>query len=185
LYAAANFSLFAQSPLSLFSINLDLFDPLGALTVASLTGLLYGSRQALSLWHVLDALTPLFGVTAIVISLAHLAAGTAFGAPTDIPWSIELWNAQRHPTQIYELIAATLIFGYVWLDNRISSPGAIFLRFTTLTAAARLFLEAFRGDSTRITGGLRLAQLLAWAVLLATFLLTEWIQRQRERAAET
>ena len=45
LYAVANYSVFAKSPLSLFSINLDLFDPLGGLFVAMLTGVLYGSRQ--------------------------------------------------------------------------------------------------------------------------------------------
>jgi phosphatidylglycerol---prolipoprotein diacylglyceryl transferase len=185
LYAVANFTVFVQSPLNLFSINLDLFDPLGALAAAALTGLFYGSQQRLSLWPVLDALTPLFAVTAIGVSLAHLAAGTAFGAPTDLPWAIELWNAQRHPTQIYHLIAAMLIFSYVWFAHRSSHPGALFLTFTTLTAAARLFLEAFRGDSTLISGGIRLAQLLAWVVLIAAFLLSEWWQKQRETTPET
>ena len=33
--------------------------------------------------------------------------------------------------------------------------------FTALTAGARLFLEAFRGDSTLVLGGLRLAQAVA------------------------
>lgn len=34
-----------------------------------------------------------------------------------------------------------------------------------LSAAARLFLEAFRGDSTLIFGSFRSAQVLAWLVL--------------------
>lgn len=185
LYAVANFSVFTRSPLSLFSINLDLFDPLGGLAAATLTGVLYGSRQKLRLWRTLDALTPLFAVTAIGISLAHLAAGTAFGTTTDLPWALELWNAQRHPTQIYGLIAAVLIFINLWLVQRSATPGVHFLTFATLTAAARLFLEAFRGDSTLIIGGIRLPQVLAWAVLVAAFFLSERLQKQQEAAPET
>ncbi|HMR98633.1 MAG TPA: prolipoprotein diacylglyceryl transferase [Anaerolineales bacterium] len=99
------------------------------------------------------------------LPLSHLAAGTAFGAPTTLPWGIELWNATRHPTQIYELIAALIIFASIWFRKSILSPGILFLNFTALTAGARLFLEAFRGDSVFIFGGLRLAQVVAWVAM--------------------
>jgi len=170
LYALSNLSAFVQSPLSLFSPNLDLFDPLAGLGTAFLVGLVYGSRQKLSLWPTLDALTPLFAALAIGLSLSHLAAGTAFGSPTDVPWGIDLWNATRHPSQIYELVFSLLVFGWVWFRKADLRPGILFLTFTALTAASRLFLEAFRGDSTLIPGGLRLTQIIAWVVLaLALF----------------
>lgn len=177
LYALSNFSVFMQSPRSLFSLNLDLFDPLGALAVAFLVGLVYGSRQKLSFWSTLDALTPLFATLTIGLSLSHLAAGTAFGSSTALPWGIELWNATRHPSQIYELVAALLIFGWIWFRKTDSRPGLLFLTFAALTAAARLFLEAFRGDSTLIFGGLRLAQLIAWIVLAIALLASESLRR--------
>jgi phosphatidylglycerol---prolipoprotein diacylglyceryl transferase len=164
-FALSNLSAFAGSPLSLFSLNLELFDPLAALTVAVIAGFLYGSRQNLPFWSALDALTPLLAAIAIGLSLSHLAAGTAFGSPTNLPWGIDLWNASRHPTQIYELIASLSIFGWIWFRRSDSPPGIIFLSFVALTAGARLFLEAFRGDSTLIFGGLRLAQVIAWIVL--------------------
>jgi phosphatidylglycerol---prolipoprotein diacylglyceryl transferase len=178
LYALANFSVFAQSPLSLFSLNLDLSDPLAALVVALMVGLVYGSRQKLPLWPTLDALTPLFATLAIGLSLSHLAAGTAFGSPTNLPWGIDQWNATRHPTQIYELIASLLIFGWIWFQKSYFTPGIVFLTFVALTAASRLFLEAFRGDSTLIFGGLRLAQIIAWVVLAIVFFIGESIQRE-------
>src|SRR5512140_1817677 len=65
LYAAENFSIFVQSPRSLFSLNLDLFDPLAALAVALLVGLIYGARHDLPFWPALDALTPLFATLAV------------------------------------------------------------------------------------------------------------------------
>ncbi len=169
-YAVSNYAAFIQSPLNIFSPNLDLFDPVAALVVAVIVGVVYGSRQSLPLWPTLDALTPLFASIAIGVSLSHLAAGTAFGTATKLPWGIELWNATRHPTQIYELIAGVLILGLIWFRKSNSPAGSDFLLFASLTAGARLFLEAFRGDSTLIFGGLRLAQVIAWAVLaLALF----------------
>ena len=180
LYALANFSIFAQSPMSLFSLNLDLFDPFAGLFVASFVGFVYGQRTKLPLWPTLDALTPLFAALAVGLSLSHLAAGTAFGSPTNLPWGIELWNATRHPSQIYELIASLLIFGLIWFRNVDSRPGISFLLFTALTAASRLFLEAFRGDSIVIFGGMRLAQIIAWIVLAVALFASESIRARVE-----
>lgn len=180
MFALANLSAFSQSPLSLFSPNPDLFDPASGSIAAMLTALIYGQRQKLRLWATLDALTPLFAALAIGLHLSHLAAGTAFGSPTTLPWGIELWNASRHPAQLYELFASLLIFSLTWLPKPNRPPGLLFLQFTALTAGARLFLEAFRGDSTLVLGGLRLAQILAWAVLFTAFLAGEALQRQRQ-----
>ena len=177
LYAVSHLSVFMKSPLSLFSLNLDLFDPLAALAVAFLVGFICGSRQKLPFGFTLDALTPLFATLAVGLSLSHLAAGTAFGSPTNLPWGIELWNATRHPTQVYELIASLLILGWIWFRKTDSPPGILFLNFAASTAAARLFLEAFRGDSTLLFGGLRLAQVIAWIVLAAALFASESLRR--------
>ncbi len=180
IYAVANLSAFVQSPLSIFSPNPDLFNSIGGLVSALVLGLIYGLRQKLPFWGTLDALTPLFATLAIGLPLAHLAAGTAFGSPTSLPWGIELWNATRHPTQIYELIAALIVFSLIWFRKTRSIPGMLFLNFTALTTGARLFLEAFRGDSILIFSNLRLAQVIAWTVLAVTLLLGEWISRNTQ-----
>lgn len=180
LYAVENYSVFVQSPLSLFSLNLDLFDPFAAFIVALIIGCVYGSRQQRRLWATLDALTPLFATIAIGLSLSHLAAGTSFGSPTQLPWGMELWNAKRHPTQIYELMTSLLIFGIVWFRRKESAAGTLFLIFVTLTAASRLFLEAFHGDSTLVFGGLRLAQILAWLAVALAWFASESIHRKEK-----
>ena len=173
LFALANVSAFRGNVLSIFAIDIDMFDPLGALVTALLVGFIYGQRQKLPLWTTLDALTLFFAILGVGLALTHLAAGTAFGKPTTLPWGIELWNATRHPTQIYELIASLLIFGIIWFRKQTSPAGSDFLLFTTLTAGARLFLEAFRGDSILIFGGVRLAQVIAWVVLALAFFAQE------------
>ena len=180
LFALANLPAFTQSPLSVFSINADLFDPVGGFATALLVGFAYGRNQKLSLWSPLDALTPVFATLAIGLALSHLAAGTAFGSPTNFPWGMDLWNATRHPTQIYELIASLLILGVIWFRKTASPAGSDFLLFAALTAGARLFLEAFRGDSTLIFGGVRLAQVIAWIVLATALFAREAIRRVKK-----
>ena len=55
LFALANLPAFAQNPLNIFSLNIDLFDPFGALMTALLVAFVYGQRQKLPLWATLDA----------------------------------------------------------------------------------------------------------------------------------
>jgi phosphatidylglycerol---prolipoprotein diacylglyceryl transferase len=165
LFTLENLSAFAQNPQSVISLNLDLFDPIGGLVVAVIVALVYGQRRNLSLWPTLDALTPLLAVFALGIGLAHLASGSAFGKKTSLPWGMELWGMLRHPSQIYEILASILILGLLWFKKADTRPGVHFLTFTALTSGLRLFLEAFRGDSVLVFGGLRLAQVSAWVIL--------------------
>jgi phosphatidylglycerol:prolipoprotein diacylglycerol transferase len=98
-----------------------------------------------------------------------------------LPWGVDLWGVTRHPSQIYELIASFLIFALIGFRKTDSPPGVAFVTFAALTAASRLLLEAFRGDSTLILGGLRLAQVIAWIVLAVALFASESI-RTMEKA---
>jgi phosphatidylglycerol---prolipoprotein diacylglyceryl transferase len=173
-FVLQNLSAFIKSPLGIISINPDIFDPLGGVAVSIIVAMIYGQRRGLKFWNSLDALTPFFAVLSIGIGLGHLAAGTAFGIKTDVAWGINLWNATRHPTQIYETAASLLIFGLIWLQKQNPRPGILFLTYAALTAAAQLFIQAFRGDSTLILGGLRQGQVIAWITLAVAFILFEY-----------
>jgi phosphatidylglycerol---prolipoprotein diacylglyceryl transferase len=158
---------FLESPLSLVSLNPGLLDPFAGFAVGLIGMFIYGQHAKLMFRNMLDALTPLLAVIAVGFALAHIASGEAFGAETTLPWSINLWGAARHPTQFYELISAVLILALlgVWSRTPEAPAGRLFLAFVALTAGSRLFLEAFRGDSLVIFGGLRSAQIIAWLVL--------------------
>lgn len=159
---------FLSSPFSLLSISPELLDPLAGLTTGLLAALVYSQRKRASLWPVLDTLTPLLAVLGVAVGVAHLAAGSAFGAPTSLPWAIELWGSWRHPTQVYETVVAVLILvAVLYFDSHVTSqkPGLIFFSFLALSAASRLFLEAFRGDSMLLADRFRSAQVMAWIIL--------------------
>jgi phosphatidylglycerol:prolipoprotein diacylglycerol transferase len=179
-FVLQNMPAFIKSPLGIISINPDIFDPLGALAVAFIVAFIYGQRRGLLLWNTLDALTPYFAILAIGIGLSHLAAGTAFGKETDLAWGIDLWNATRHPTQIYETLASLLIFGLIWFQKQNPRSGILFLTYAALTSASVLFIQAFRGDSTLIFNGLRQEQVIAWVALAVIFILFETQLKEKE-----
>ncbi len=180
VYAARSPAAFMENPVNLLALSPQMLNPLGGLAFAALGAGLYAYRSRMPLWATLDALTSFSAALMVTFGLANLASGAGFGAPAELPWSIELWGERRHPTQVYETIAALLIAAAVWPGTRISQmsehpglngvnpalrPGMRFWVFLALTAAARLALESFRGDSTLALGLFRQAQLIAWVGL--------------------
>jgi phosphatidylglycerol:prolipoprotein diacylglycerol transferase len=173
-FVLQNLPSFIKSPIGIISINPDIFDLLGAAAAAFIIALIYGQRRKLLFWSTLDALTPFFAILAIGIGLSHLAAGTSFGEETTLAWGIDLWSATRHPTQIYETLASLLTFGLVWFQKQNPRPGILFLTFAALTAASQLFIQAFHGDNTLMSNGLRQEQVIAWVILVICFALLEY-----------
>jgi prolipoprotein diacylglyceryltransferase len=120
----------------------------------------------------------------VALGVAHLASGDAFGAPARLPWSIYLWNAYRQPSQIYEILGALIVLGlWRWARNRLPAPGFGIILVVAASAAASIFLEAFRGDSAIVTGGFRAPQLWGLLVLGACLLLIRLWGRGSNSAA--
>ena len=167
-YIIQYFEIFSQNPGSVISINPGLLDPLGGMLSASLAMGVYGRHKNLKLWETLDALTPFLNVMVISISVSLLASGSAYGAPTDVPWAVELWGELRHPTQIYAIFAGLIILAVLWPGRtywQSQESGVYFLSFISLTSLSVIIIEAFLADSNLIFGGFRSNQILALIVL--------------------
>lgn len=168
-YALRYLPVYAQDPLSLLALNPATLAPWGGAFAAAIVVLVVGQKRRLPWWPSVDALTPSLAAFSVSVGVAHLSSGDAFGAPTSVPWAIELWGAKRHPSQVYEIAAALLVLLAVWKLRRTpADPGFPFLSWLALAAGSRLFLEAFRGDSVIVLGTLRSAQLISLAVLAAS-----------------
>ena len=165
-YVVTHWAAFAGDPLGIISLNLSTLDATGGLVIGILVGALYAWRKKLLGVRWLDVLTP--GAVALLaaVSLSNLFSGEAYGSPTTLPWAIELWDMERHPTQIYEMLAmlAILVVLLVVL-RRHSMPGTATLLFVALYSGQRVFLEAFRGNSLLLPGGWRAAQVVGLLVL--------------------
>jgi phosphatidylglycerol---prolipoprotein diacylglyceryl transferase len=172
-YAARAPAAFFNSPLNLLALTPQMLDPVGGAVTAAAAALIYGRVKRMAFWPALDALVTLLSVMAVVIGLANFASGNAFGAPSQVPWAINLWGEMRHPTQVYQTLAALLIAAAVWPGSRIarytqsnlSANGMRFWAFVALTAAAHILVETFRGDSILLMDSFRQAQVVAWMIL--------------------
>jgi prolipoprotein diacylglyceryltransferase len=171
---------FLEHPSGLISLNPGLLDPWAASAAALLGALVFAQRKDMSLWPSLDALSPLFASLSLGLALSSAASGQGYGAPAQLPWAIQLWGASRHPSQIYEALAAVLILLVVLRrGKKEAAPGVLFMDLVIYSAGARLLLEAFRAESHLLPNGWRIEQMLAWLILAAAL----WARHQRLRVA--
>lgn len=177
-YAIHYTRIYLENPLGLLSLNSDTLAVTEGFLIAVLVMVAYAQHKNMPLKPTLDALAPGLALFMVFFGLAHLLSGDAFGAPSNLPWSIKLWNEYRHPSQVYEILAALAIFYLVWRRSlKNDGLGLNFLYVIALSAGARLMLEAFRGDSVLWPGGLRAAQVVSLAVMLvAMWFVPDWRQ---------
>lgn len=185
-YVGRYLDTYLDDPIGIIALNTNTLVPVAGFGIGLLVTVLYGRRKRLTLRPTLDILAPGLAFFAIGMGLANPSSGDAFGAPTELPWAIYLWDENRHPTQIYEMLLAAAIFILLWRYRKLSPfPGFIILAWLALAAVARLFLEAFRGDSVIVAGGIRQAQLAAVLLLIvALWLMRQWSPEAKSSSAE-
>ena len=108
-YVIEHWSAYQSDPVAIVALNFNTLSPLAGVVTGVVVAYLYARRKGVANRRLLDALTPGFIVFAGGLALADLASGDAYGAPSSLPWAIELWGAARHPTQAYQLIAVIVI----------------------------------------------------------------------------
>ena len=177
-YAVRYLSTYLANPLDLLALAPTTLSPRAGIVIGATVAVLIGRRKRLPLRPTLDALAPGLAAFLVGSGMANILSGDAFGSPTNVPWAIYLWDENRHPSQIYETLAALVIFVVEW-KRPLGRPGAgvNFLLVAALSAAARVFLEAFRSDSLIWPGGFRAAQVIGLVVLAASWrLIQAWNQ---------
>lgn len=170
-YALQFIDIYISDPLGLISLNPNTLSLREGIVFGLLVAFLYGNRKGFQFLPTLDVFTPSLALFSVFLGFAHLSSGDAFGAQTDLPWGIELWNAVRHPSQIYEIALAVIIFLVILrLRNQNPFNGFLFLVYISLASASALLLGAFRGDSMIIFNTVRLDQFVALLLLLAALI---------------
>jgi phosphatidylglycerol:prolipoprotein diacylglycerol transferase len=175
-YAAQYASAYLSNPSSLLSLNTNTLSPETGLFFGVLVAGIYAYRQKLPIRNSLDALAPGLAFFMVMIGASHLLSGDSYGAATRVPWAVYLWSDYRHPTQLYEIFFALMIFTII-LSRIIpaNAPGLRFIHFIGLSVIARVFIEAFRGDSVVLFDGYRAAQVFGLAILVVCLaLLRRW-----------
>jgi phosphatidylglycerol:prolipoprotein diacylglycerol transferase len=159
----------------------------------------YARRYHLPGWQTADVLAPGVVLGQAIGRLGCFSAGCCWGKVTQVPWAVTFTdvNAARtvgtpmdtplHPSQIYESVAAFLIFAFLlWLAPRKRFHGQVVLAYVALYAAVRFTLEFFRGDADRgawLGGAVSTSQLVAVVLVLAVAVLLPRVRRSQAIAA--
>jgi phosphatidylglycerol:prolipoprotein diacylglycerol transferase len=165
-YAATHWEAFANDPLGIVALNLSTLDATGGLVAGVLAGGLYAWRKKLLSARWLDALAPGVALLIAAVSLANLFSGEAYGTPSTLPWAIMLWDTERHPVQLYEMLAALVTAAVLLVAlRRQHLLGVTAWLLLALYSGQRIFLEAFRAESWLLPGGWRGAQVVGLVAL--------------------
>ena len=140
----------------------------GAVAFGALGAWIGARRLGVPLPPIGDAVAPGIAVAQAIGRLGNWFNQELFGAPTDLPWALEIDPANRpdgyleidtfHPTFLYEslwLLAMAVVL--VWADRRFSmGHGRLFALYVALYCAGRVWIEALRIDDANSILGLRL-----------------------------
>lgn len=160
-YAIRYYNAYVGAPLSILSPRLNAFLPEAFFVGGILVGYLYLRRKHIPIAPFVDGLVPGLLVGWALYALANFLAGDAYGAPTNVPWAVEMWGALRHPAQLYEMVAVLLTIGWLFARPAPRGKGIWGWRLLLAYSLSRLIIEGFRGDSVLLPGGFRLYQILA------------------------
>lgn len=185
-YVIEYWPVYRENLLGIVSLNPQTLSLTPGVVVGLAVTIAYLQRKEIPARPLLDAIAPGAAIFAASLALANLASGAAFGIETGVPWAIELWDARRHPLQLYEFAAALGILAIVWrVGHRAPAPGLRFLLFVALYGGARLMLASLQATSQLLFGGFRTAQVAGWlATLIALGLMRAWFRESEKQGRE-
>jgi phosphatidylglycerol:prolipoprotein diacylglycerol transferase len=150
-------------------------------------------RYALPGWQTADVLAPGVIIGQAIGRLGCFAAGCCYGKPAQVPWAVTFrdvyasravgtpMDTPLHPTQLYESLAAFLIFlGLLWLAPRKRFHGQVVLAYAVAYSGVRFVIEFFRGDPDRgsVFGGvLSTSQLIAILLVVGAGLILPYLAK--------
>ena len=83
--------------------------------------ILYARKTSEPMLRTMDIVAIVGPLSGIFIRLANLVNSEIIGKPTDLPWAfvfVRIDNLPRHPAQLYEALAYTIAFAFLWFLYR-------------------------------------------------------------------
>jgi len=154
-YVFLNLEIYTKHPLEFFKIWNGGLVFYGAFIVALPTLLVYVKKHGLALGKILDIIAPSLALGHVFGRIGCFFAGCCYGAESDLPFAVVFTHPDSlaplyspvHPTQLYSALSNLLIFSVLWaLRKRTRIDGQLFWIYVFIYAAARSFIETFRGD---------------------------------------
>jgi prolipoprotein diacylglyceryl transferase len=128
----------------------------GSVILCVITIIWWGVHYRIPILVLLDACAPATAIGYGIGRLGCLVSGDGdYGIPTTLPWCMRFPNGLVptndcvHPTPVYELLLATLIFWFLWNEGKRATQlqrpaGTVLGEYLILTGVARFFIEFIR-----------------------------------------
>jgi prolipoprotein diacylglyceryl transferase len=140
----------------------------GAVAFGALGAWIGARRLGVALPPVADAIAPGIALAQAIGRWGNYFNQELFGSPTDLPWGLEISEANRpnafidsvtfHPTFLYEslwLVGVAIVV--IWAGQRFQmGHGRVFALYVLLYTVGRLWIELLRVDPANEVLGLRL-----------------------------
>lgn len=140
--------------------------PEGAI-VAGIVILFYLQHKKVSLGTFFDAAAPGLALAIAIANIGAFLGGEWLGAPSNMPWAIEMVETARHPIQLYDAATSLVILSILLYVTKFRPwPGFHFWLFLALYGTNRLFLEIFRARPALIGDGYLTVQVAALAAIV-------------------
>lgn len=129
-------------------------------------------RHGESFWKVLDASAPALALAYAVGRGGCFLVGDDYGVASDLPWAMSFPLGSPpvfetvHPTQLYEIMAMSLVFALLWRMRKAERPaGQLAGAYLALAGTERFLVEFIRTTTESPLPGLSVAQVMAVAIV--------------------
>lgn len=151
--------MFADDPMRIFKIWQGGFVFYGGLLICFSTVFPYALYHSMGVVRVADLCFPSVALGHAIGRIGCLGVGCCYGAPTDLPWGIQLPYLIRdgvfgpdvyiHPVQAYasaSLFCLFVLLEWQWRVHRYRYPGWVFILYCYYQCFHRYTMETFRVD---------------------------------------
>ena len=171
LYVIENITYYLRNPLEIIMLQLGGLSWFGGLILGFLSGTVYLKKKKLSIYRILDLMSPFVALGQAIGRIGCLLNGCCFGKISKFGLYFPVHKLVLIPTQIYSSLALVFIFIILrFLQDRPHKEGKIFFAYLLFYSIKRFFIEFWRADNEIILFGLTLFQLMG----IAVFCLAVW-----------
>jgi phosphatidylglycerol:prolipoprotein diacylglycerol transferase len=135
--------------------------------------LIVARRSKTSFWKIGDAISPSLALGYAIGRIGCFLVGDDYGIKSNLPWAISFpeglppTTERVHPTQLYEVMAMTVVFIIIWkIRKKPAHDGWLFSIYFILAGLERFFIEVVRSTTPSPIPHLSVAQVMA-IVLIA------------------
>ncbi len=207
LYVLEHLDNFSDDPAEIFAINTGGISLYGALIGGALGAVAYAAWRRLPRWGAMADAAAIGGILGMAVGrIGCLVNGDIYAKTTDWPIGLVYTHSDspaypiytagpvelaQHPVTAYEIVGDLLIFALLLfvLRRLFKREGMVFFSWAFLYSAMRFGISFLRGENfggvwvgdDLVFAGLRMAQLIALAVMVIAALAAVYVLRRRSR----